>query len=250
MIKLFRKVRQRLLAESKFTQYLIYAFGEIVLVVIGILIALSLNNWNGDQKAQNDIHNYYERIHLELEIEIKSIQSFTAQEEYLRWMNERTLKILNSKNHDSIPALRETLGALGTAWTYTANFPITKEFISQGYLSKIKSDSTKAAFKDFVFLSKMIDMSNKNVTAQYHDQIETFIHKHINYWEVALPRYKSNLVEGGPPTDFESLFTNLELWNIVTLKLETLNLNVYGQKKVIERLKNLDKQILSELENN
>jgi len=46
MIKFFRKIRQRLLTENKFSKYLLYAIGEIVLVVIGILIALSINNWN------------------------------------------------------------------------------------------------------------------------------------------------------------------------------------------------------------
>jgi hypothetical protein len=49
MIKFFRKIRQRLLNEYKFGKYLIYAIGEIILVVIGILIALSINNWNNDQ---------------------------------------------------------------------------------------------------------------------------------------------------------------------------------------------------------
>jgi len=46
MIKFFRKIRQRLLSENKFSKYLIYAIGEIVLVVIGILLALQINNWN------------------------------------------------------------------------------------------------------------------------------------------------------------------------------------------------------------
>jgi hypothetical protein len=50
MIKFFRKIRQKLLSENKFSKYLIYAIGEIVLVVIGILIALSINNWNEVQK--------------------------------------------------------------------------------------------------------------------------------------------------------------------------------------------------------
>ncbi len=45
MIKFFRKIRQKLLSENKFSKYLIYAIGEIILVVIGILIALSINNW-------------------------------------------------------------------------------------------------------------------------------------------------------------------------------------------------------------
>jgi len=51
MIKFFRKIRQNLLTENKFSKYLIYAIGEIILVVIGILIALSINNWNEVQKG-------------------------------------------------------------------------------------------------------------------------------------------------------------------------------------------------------
>jgi hypothetical protein len=46
MIKFFRKIRQKLLSENKFSKYLIYAIGEIILVVIGILIALQFNNRN------------------------------------------------------------------------------------------------------------------------------------------------------------------------------------------------------------
>jgi len=51
MIKFFRKIRKNLLTENKFSKYLIYAIGEIVLVVIGILIALSINNWNEKRKV-------------------------------------------------------------------------------------------------------------------------------------------------------------------------------------------------------
>ena len=52
MIKFFRKVRQKMLTENKFSKYLLYAIGEIVLVVIGILIALSINNRNQEQKDE------------------------------------------------------------------------------------------------------------------------------------------------------------------------------------------------------
>jgi len=51
MIKFFRKIRQNLLRENKTVKYLRYTIGEIVLVVIGILIALQINNWN--QKRNN-----------------------------------------------------------------------------------------------------------------------------------------------------------------------------------------------------
>jgi len=52
MIKFFRSIRQKLLSENKISKYLIYAIGEIVLVVIGILIALSINNWNQEIKTK------------------------------------------------------------------------------------------------------------------------------------------------------------------------------------------------------
>ena len=52
MIKFFRRLRQQLLSEHKFSRYLLYALGEIVLVVIGILIALKINNLNEQRKAQ------------------------------------------------------------------------------------------------------------------------------------------------------------------------------------------------------
>ena len=52
MIKFFRKIRQKLLSENKFSKYLIYAIGEIALVVIGILIALQINNQNEARKAK------------------------------------------------------------------------------------------------------------------------------------------------------------------------------------------------------
>ena len=50
MIKFFRKIRQNLLYEGKTSKYFKYAVGEILLVVIGILIAISINNWNEQRK--------------------------------------------------------------------------------------------------------------------------------------------------------------------------------------------------------
>ncbi len=59
MIKLFRKIRQRLLTENKFSKYFLYAIGEILLVAIGIMIALGVNNWNQSQiQLANEIELY------------------------------------------------------------------------------------------------------------------------------------------------------------------------------------------------
>ncbi|WP_232732003.1 DUF6090 family protein [Confluentibacter lentus] len=59
MIRFFKNIRRNLISKGKIVQYLKYAFGEIVLVVIGILIALQINNWN-----QNRINDKNERIYL------------------------------------------------------------------------------------------------------------------------------------------------------------------------------------------
>lgn len=58
MIKFFRRIRQRLLQENQFSKYLLYAIGEIILVVIGILIALQVNNWNESRKNAIVRKNY------------------------------------------------------------------------------------------------------------------------------------------------------------------------------------------------
>ncbi len=62
MIKFFRKIRKKLLTENKFSKYLLYAVGEIVLVVIGILIALQVNNWNQNRIAKKNSQNYHNRL--------------------------------------------------------------------------------------------------------------------------------------------------------------------------------------------
>ena len=53
MIKFFRHIRKDLMEKNKTGKYLKYAIGEIVLVVIGILIALQINNWNENRKLSN-----------------------------------------------------------------------------------------------------------------------------------------------------------------------------------------------------
>lgn len=59
MIKIFRHIRMQLLSEGKTGKYLKYAIGEIILVVIGILIALSINSWNENRKEKELEQNYY-----------------------------------------------------------------------------------------------------------------------------------------------------------------------------------------------
>jgi len=52
VIKFFRQIRQKLLQENRLSKYLLYAIGEIILVMIGILLALQVNNWNEKRKTE------------------------------------------------------------------------------------------------------------------------------------------------------------------------------------------------------
>jgi len=70
MIKFFRRIRQKLLTENKFSKYLLYAIGEIVLVVIGILIALQINNWDINKNQQEKIKEYAKLYIQDLEADI------------------------------------------------------------------------------------------------------------------------------------------------------------------------------------
>ena len=75
MISLFRKVRQNLLTQSRVTRYLVYALGEILLVVIGILIALQVNNWNEERKSNNARLEYTHTLLVELQKDSLQLRS-------------------------------------------------------------------------------------------------------------------------------------------------------------------------------
>ncbi|WP_339663465.1 DUF6090 family protein [uncultured Polaribacter sp.] len=64
MIKFFRKIRHQLLSENKTSKYFKYAIGEIILVVIGILIALQVNNWNNNKQLEEVQIKYLNEIEL------------------------------------------------------------------------------------------------------------------------------------------------------------------------------------------
>ncbi|MFH4968055.1 hypothetical protein V8G61_07605 [Gaetbulibacter sp. M240] len=78
MIKFFIKIRQDLLSKGKTGKYLKYAIGEIILVVIGILIALQLNNLNENIKIENTKQEYYRQLLIDLEKDKIYIENFIS----------------------------------------------------------------------------------------------------------------------------------------------------------------------------
>jgi hypothetical protein len=76
MIPFYRKIRKKLADSNQFLKYSRYAIGEIVLVVIGILIALQINNWNEDQKGRLREMTYLENIKTDLLLNIDELNNF------------------------------------------------------------------------------------------------------------------------------------------------------------------------------
>ena len=79
MIKFFRKIRQKLVEQNRVSKYLVYALGEIVLVVIGILIALGINNWSETKKNKKEEKIILNNIYENLEIDFKKFKYYEKQ---------------------------------------------------------------------------------------------------------------------------------------------------------------------------
>ncbi len=89
MIKFFRRIRQRLLTENKFSKYLLYAIGEIILVVIGIMIALGINNWNEERNLNLVGVQFLKDIQVDLKKDLRLADSIIT-------INKQSFSLISS----------------------------------------------------------------------------------------------------------------------------------------------------------
>lgn len=130
MIKFFRKIRQNLLSEGKTGKYFKYAIGEIVLVVIGILIALQINNWNENRKQQAEITDIYKQIVLDLDNDIDEFSN--------------VIKYYNSIKpvYDAVISDTRTIDLLDDGLSRLMN-RITATNMNKGGVERLKSIASK-----------------------------------------------------------------------------------------------------------
>ncbi len=110
MIKFFRRIRQRLVSENKVSKYVLYAIGEIILVVIGILIALQINNANEVRKERAKEIHYLKNIKTDLILNIKNIETvidtratkIESANTVLEYFEGKPLEDLDHFNHNSL----------------------------------------------------------------------------------------------------------------------------------------------------
>ncbi|ASV31804.1 DUF6090 family protein [Maribacter cobaltidurans] len=147
MIKFFRKIRQQLLKENRFSKYMLYALGEIILVVIGILIALAISNWNETQKSKKLEQQLLHALLAEFESNLQLLNDVIA----LNNSNIENSILLGEYTGPSVTNIHEKelsermVGIFKIEPRYLPNQGTVQEIINSGRLSVLSDDKLRKA---------------------------------------------------------------------------------------------------------
>ena len=184
MIKFFRRIRQNLLMENKTNKYLKYAIGEIILVVIGILIALQINNWNEQRKEQKNARTFAKNLADDLRQDIEMIE-FRIQQISERIIKVDSIseffrfkKISEVDNLDVIYQINYSYGYRPYTWFKST----IEEIKNSGGLKIIKNDSLRSSIINYYANANHMDEDFKGdeIVANYLNQSRNKI-TNINY---------------------------------------------------------------------
>ena len=241
MIQFFRKIRQNLVMENKTGKYLKYALGEIILVVIGILIALQINNWNEERSLrgvetkmlkniknslQSDIENQIKPNLDQLELDLKNIEDIkrflAASTTYNDSMNVKFNSLMYSKNHDFEVTSYKALENVG--------------------IQIIQNSELKTS------ILKLYNTSYPNLNfniANFMNNLMTFFRPNMRTLFVFLD---DNRQKGYVPINYVDLRDNQDFRNNLVVCTENLQ-NIYNSTKALEEeVRALSKLIDKELE--
>ena len=167
MIKFFRKIRQNLLNQGETTKYFKYAIGEIVLVVIGILIALQINNWNEEKKNLQKENIFLEGILNDITQQKKLCNN---QIDYETIKEKWSLKAIETSKSSSIEnqldSLYKDVQSLKQRLTFAVFNPTYEELKSTGALRLIKNKNLKS---DIVLFYQNLEKRAEIITNNNHN---------------------------------------------------------------------------------
>jgi hypothetical protein len=151
MINLLRRIRRNTMTENKPDLYLVYAIGEVVLVVIGILVALQIDNWNENKRLRNIEQQYLLALKEEFnynKIELARVMSLNTK------YTDNALKITDHTGPEN-PGITEkefedlAMGAFSSEVHYNPNQGVLDEVISSGKLGIFNNDELKFALSSW-----------------------------------------------------------------------------------------------------
>ncbi len=166
MIKFFRRIPQKLLEENRFSKYLLYAIGEIVLVVIGILIALQINNWNLTQQDRKTEKENLLALQKEFSQNSAKLKEVILQNNENIYGAEKMIQSFRKTFKDTISD--QTIAIYGSeTFGIEINFEpetgVLTEIISSGQLKLIQNNELKHKLAGFNSKFHEIEQQEKEV---------------------------------------------------------------------------------------
>jgi len=215
MIKFFRKIRQKMLTENKFSKYLIYAIGEIILVVIGIMIALQINNSNNKRIEKDREIKYLINIKLDL---LKDIESLEYNIDFRQKKTLGIENLINQINGQPIKDLNETtFNVINTL--YQERFQPSNvtygDLVSSGNMNLISNDSIKIYLFELSLLYQQNLFNIEHETAEYDENISKSIFRLADVERMKPVFLGEKTIEqvNISEEDFKALFESLEYKN-------------------------------------
>jgi hypothetical protein len=235
MIKFFRKIRYDLMEKNKTGNYLKYAIGEIILVMIGILLALQINNWNEKRLQNQSLKNIYTIIAEDLKNDIADINVILK--------NKKEIEPVFNKILDGLMIKENYNNCDGCQWLIIGGPDLTIE--KRGYnllnnfdTSKIKADSL--TIKIVQFYTKQLTNLNVDNNLRLSD-----IAKNINDWQDNYEWYSDYITDRNIDGFIEYAINNHDYVNR-TANYYMLNYTIYIPK--LEAFNSEAQDILKQLE--
>ncbi|MEZ4739298.1 MAG: DUF6090 family protein [Flavobacteriales bacterium] len=245
MIRFLRSIRQSLLAKGRITRYLAYAIGEIVLVVIGIVIALQLNNWNNEQQLKQVEIKYLKEIANNLQADSVDIQFNIDFNEVRRRAAEMVLKSL--EEHEAYSdTMDQYFGNLLYTTRSVMNYSAYETLKSRG-LEIISNDSLRMMITQLYSFSyhNVIDFEKQDDHAlQYAVVIPAVIDRMVIDPSVD----KRMALSSGRPKDFSALKTDDLFKNAVLMNLDLRVYMLSNYRGLAEKVAACRERIRIELE--
>ena len=173
MIKFFRNIRKNLISENKTAKYLKYALGEIILVMIGILLAMQINNWNENRLHKNEFNNILKTINQDLKRDTLVAGMLIN---YYTLIEKNSLKIINKEinrnNYKEHPEARSLVSRYRSFTIQTKGFEMVKDYSSK---NEIRNDSIFTTISQFYTpFIEIIGDSNGFVKKEVLNNIEMY----------------------------------------------------------------------------
>jgi hypothetical protein len=213
--------------ENKTGKYLKYAIGEIVLVVIGILIALSINNWNDKRIQQQKEHILLTELNKEFRVNKIQLDSVLASHNKSKKSNEYLLSRLPivDVSKENLDSLSFHIWHTGSTYTFNPSSGVTSSIMNSSSINIISNHELRQLL--IRWNDVLLDYQEEEELARdnYHNQLKPFEKKHFNY------SVNKNDMLKDPRVDL-SILKSLEFDNYVQERyynLDNILGNTYGE---------------------